>query len=75
MKDIGPVIIAVLGVFALIALIALAGGIITRYMFNYLFSTTLLTSVFGVAKIGFWRAVAINLVVGMFRGVTYNSKK
>ena len=75
MKDIGPVIIAVLGVFALIALIALAGGIITMYMFNYLFSTTLLTSVFGVAKIGFWRAVAINFVVGMFRGVTYNSKK
>ena len=75
MKDIGPMIIAVLGVFALIALIALAGGIITMYMFNYLFSTTLLTSVFGVAKIGFWRAVAINLVVGMFRGGTYNSKK
>ena len=74
MKDIGPVIIAVLGVVALIALIALAGGIITMYMFNYRVSTTLLTSVFGVAKIGFWRAVAINLVVGMFRGVTYNSK-
>ena len=75
MKDIGPVVIAILGMAALVAIIALASGIITMYLFNYLFSTTLLTSVFGVAKIGFWRAVAINLVVGMFRGVTYNSKK
>jgi energy-converting hydrogenase Eha subunit H len=59
----------ILGSVALIALIALAGGIITTYLFNYLFSTTLLTFVFGVAKIGFWRAVTVNFLLGMGRGI------
>ena len=74
MKDFGPVVIAILGMIALVAIIAFAGGIITMYLFNYLFSTTLLTFVFGFAKIGFWRSVAVNLLIGMGRGVSTTKK-
>ena len=73
MKDFGPVVIAILGMIAPV-IIAFAGGIITMYLFNYLFSTTLLTFVFGFAKIGFWRSVAVNLLIGMGRGVSTTKK-
>jgi len=75
MKYVGAFLIAVLGVIALVALIAVVGGVITMYLFNYLFSTALLTFVFGVVKIGFWRAVAINFVTGLIRSVSSSTKK
>lgn len=52
---------------AITAAFALVGAWFTEQFVNYLFASTLLSFVFGVAKIGFWQGFIINLLFGSFR--------
>jgi hypothetical protein len=48
----------------------------TLYIVNYLFSPTLLTLIFGVAKIGYCQAWVLNIFCGLLiKSTTLSSKK
>jgi hypothetical protein len=72
--DVAAIAVGVLGVIALIVLFAFLGAYITLLIVNYLFTPAVLLTVFGVAKIGFWQAFVLNLVIGSFRAVSTSTK-
>jgi hypothetical protein len=48
----------------------------TLILVNYLFTPSLLLSVFGVAKIGFWQAFCLNALGGLlFKGGSVSNSK
>jgi hypothetical protein len=66
MSDILAAIVLTVGIVALIFGLALLFAFPTMWAVNYLFSTSLLLTIFGVAKLNFWRALVLNFVVGWF---------
>ena len=66
----------VLGFIALLVGLGALMAIPTMYILNYLFSSAFLTLVFGVAKVGFWRAWVFNIFCGLFlKGVSASKSK
>lgn len=59
-------IVTILGVLALLFVIAVVGAYPTMWLFNYLFAPSLLLAVFGVPALGFWKALAVNMFFGFF---------
>ena len=67
LQAIGLVVFAVVVVFALASLMAFP----TKWLVNYIFSPEFRLAAFGVARIGFWRALALNyLVMSLFKATT-----
>ena len=67
---------AFIGVFVLITALALLMAWPLMLLINYVFSTALLTFLFGAAKISFWKTVALSIVTGsLFKGSSYSSSK
>jgi hypothetical protein len=70
-----PVLVAFVGVFALISGLSLLLAYPTLWLINYLFTPAVLTSLFGVAQLGVWKAWALNMVTGiLFKSSTSTSK-
>lgn len=62
--------LVVVGFLMLIGL-AVIGAYPTKWVMNYLFSPAFLTFVFGVTKLGFWQALALNFITAtLFKGAT-----
>lgn len=57
------IVAAVIGVTALIFVLALIGAYPTMWVVNYLFTSTVLTTVFGGA-LTFWKAFWLNFLCG-----------
>ena len=53
---------------------AALGAYPTKWLVNFLFSPAFLLSIFGVAKIGFWQALCLNILTGVFFHSSTNSK-
>ena len=67
---------AFIGVFVLITALALLMAWPLMLLINYVFSTALLTFLFGAAKISFWKTVALNIVTGgLFKSASTSSRK
>jgi hypothetical protein len=62
-------VIKILGVIALIVLLAILMALPTMWLWNWLMPT-----IFGLTKITFWQALGINLLTGIFRS-SYNKSK
>jgi hypothetical protein len=62
-------VIEILGVIALIVLLAILMALPTMWLWNWLMPT-----IFGLTKITFWQALGINLLTGIFRS-SYNKSK
>jgi hypothetical protein len=75
MNDILTTVATVIGVLVLVFGLALLFAFPTMWAVNYLFSTSLLTTIFGVAKLNFWRALVLNFVVGWFSTKKSSSTK
>jgi hypothetical protein len=60
---------------ALIFVIAAIFAYPTMWIVNYLFSATVLTLVFGISKLTFWKALALNWFLGLLRGGSTSSSK
>jgi hypothetical protein len=75
MNDFIAGVVVVVGAFMLILGLALLFAFPTMWAVNYLFSTSLLLTIFGVAKLNFWRALVLNFVVGWFRTSKTGEKK
>ena len=70
------VVAIVLGFVALLVGLGALMAIPTVYILNYLFSSAFLMLVFGVAKVGFWRAWVFNIFCGLFlKGVSTSKSK
>ena len=62
--------VAVFG-FIVIVGISVLGAYPTKWVMNYLFSPSVLTALFGVAQLGFWKALALNFITStLFKGTT-----
>lgn len=74
LKVLGLILLVLLIVFA----IATVSSWFVMVLINYLFTGTALLAVFGVAKLGLWRAWCLTLLTGLlFKGyssTTNNSK-
>ena len=69
-------LVAVVGVFVLIVALALLMAWPLMLLINYVFSTALLTFLFGAAKISFWKTVALSIVTGsLFKSASTSSSK
>lgn len=69
-------IVGGLGVLALIVGLALLFAFPLMWLINYVFSTALLTFLFGAAKISFWKTVALSIVTGsLFKSASTSSSK
>ena len=65
-----------LGVIAFIVALALLMAWPLMVLINYVFSTALLTFLFGAAKISFWKTVALSIVTGsLFKSASTSSSK
>lgn len=65
---------AVILIFVMAGL-ALVMGYPTKWIVNYLFASTFLVKVFGVAKLTFWKAFWLNWLSGiLFKSSTVTSK-
>lgn len=63
-KAVGLFVVGIVIILGLAALMAYP----TKWLINYIFTDGFRLSLFGVAQIGFWRALAINaLAVGLFK--------
>lgn len=62
-------VIEILGVIALIVLLAILMALPTMWLWNWLMPT-----IFGLTKITFWQALGINLLTGILRS-SYNKSK
>lgn len=63
------ILVKILGVFALIAIVALLCALPTMWLWNWLMPV-----LFGLVKIGFWQALGINLLTGvLFKSSNYNT--
>jgi len=63
-------------VIVVVALVAAIGAYPTKWLVNYVFTDSIRVSLFGVAQIGFWRALALNFLCGiLFKGSTSTSSK
>jgi len=59
----------------LIPVISLLLGWPTMWLLNYLFNPSLLTAVFGISQITFWKAFWFNILIGLlFRSSTSSNK-
>ncbi len=65
--------IIVLGVFALVVVIALLMGFPTMWLVNYLFTPKFLLTVFGISKFTFWKAFWLNVFSGIIFGRSYSN--
>jgi hypothetical protein len=63
----------VLGTVALVAFILMFEAWLAMLLINYLFTSAVLTTVFGVAEIGFWRAWCLIFLANLFHQ-NYNKK-
>jgi hypothetical protein len=75
MTDFLAGVVAVIGVLVLVFGLALLLAFPTMWAVNYLFSISLLTTIFGVAKLNFWRALVLNFVIGWFSTSKTGEKK
>lgn len=50
---------------AIVTIFALAMGVPTMWLMNYLFASTFLELVFGIAKMTFWKAAWVNVLAGI----------
>lgn len=64
--------LTVLGVFAIVVIIAFCMAIITKWLWN----SCLVGSVVGVNEITFWKAFGLNVLTGIFfrTSTSYNKK-
>ena len=70
----GTLMTIVIGLVLIVGL-AFLGAWLTAYAVNYLFTPVLLTYVFGVAKITYWQAFALNVLSGwLFKSHSTSSK-
>jgi hypothetical protein len=60
--------------FAFVLGLAMLMAYPTMWTVNYLFAAQLLTIVFGVAKISFWKALVLNVFFGIAFKSTISSK-
>lgn len=67
-------VLAFLGVLVMFAVLSVLGAYPTKWIVNYLFSPSLLFAVFGVARIGFFKAFALNLFSALLIKSTCNVK-
>jgi hypothetical protein len=67
--------LAAVSALILIGLLSFLGAYFTMLIVNYLFTTTVLLTLFGVAKIGFWRAFVLNLLFGFFHTTSTRTTK
>jgi hypothetical protein len=70
----------VVGALVLIALLFLGVATLSAWfvmlLVNYLFTSAVLTAMFGVAKLTLWRAWCLTVLSGiLFKSITYNSSK
>ena len=65
---------AAVGLIAIVVGLSFLSAWFVMLMVNYLFTSAVLLTVFGVAKIGFWRAFVLTLLTGMLFKATVNSK-
>lgn len=71
MKKLLAITATLVGVIVLIVAFGALMAIPTMYILNYLFSSAFLTLVFGVVKVGLWRAWVFNIFCGLFvKGVS-----
>ena len=66
MEDLLKVIFAICLVVAFIVGLSLLMALPMMWLVNYLFSPSALLAVFGMAKIGFWKAFWLNFFLGWF---------
>jgi hypothetical protein len=70
------ILLTVLGFIALMLLVATAYAWFVMVLLNWLITPTLLTAIFGVAKVGFWRAWGISVLTGvLFKSTSFSSSK
>ena len=56
--------VAVVGLIAIVVGLSFLSAWFVMLMVNYLFTSAVLLTVFGVAKIGFWRAFVLTVLTG-----------
>lgn len=67
--------VVILGVIVGVLLLAALLAYPTMWLVNYLIAPNILLLLFGVAKLNFWKALALNTFVGVFiRNTNVNSK-
>lgn len=72
---IAVLIVAVLGVVGYVFLFSAIGAIVTLVAVNFLINPAILVLLFGVTKLTFWKAFALNLVAAtLFQSTNVNSK-
>lgn len=65
------VVLLIIGVIVLIGVLT---AVPIMLLLNWLIAPTLLLVIFGVAKIGFWKALGIGLLCGcLFKSTSYNT--
>lgn len=70
-KVIGAFVLAL----ALIVAISLLGAYPTKWLVNYVLAPGFIYFVFGVTKIGFWKALTTNILAGqLFKSTSTSSK-
>ena len=70
------IIYGILVTLAVVVLIGLLLGYPTMWMVNYLFTPSIISSLFGVAQLTFWRAFWLNcLCATLFKGTSSSSTK
>lgn len=74
-EDIVKFLGAIVLVFGVVAVVVVVGAYPTKWVFNYLFSPSALTAVFGTPSIGFWQAMGVNFVAALIRGNTETKAK
>lgn len=60
----------IIGGIALVLFFAFVGAYFTMLVVNYLFASSILVLLFGVAKFSFWKAFTLNFFLGSFRAVS-----
>lgn len=70
-KAIGAFVLALV----LIVAISLLGAYPTKWLVNYVLAPGFIYFVFGVTKIGFWKALTTNILAGqLFKSISTSSK-
>ena len=66
-------ILTMLGIFALIVGLIIVGPFITAWAWNTLFAESVTMSLFGVAKMGWWKAFALGWLSLLIKPIVYKS--
>jgi hypothetical protein len=74
-EKLGTVVGATIAVCTMLLLIAILSAYPMMWIVNYLFAPSFLVAVFGVAKLNFWRALALCFITGFFARTNTPSKK